>query len=267
MSGWLAAVALWALCGAGMGLALSVLGPASLPDGKGSRSRRPAARSPPVTPDSMLGLLLIAPGWPGNWRQGDQRRPGRHGLDAGGRAAAASEDPRAWALRNEIESTPDGEVPDIDAVFAAQGADDSDELAAARDELVEVITSIRRGPSDRRSSSLPSWPCWHWPHPAVASRSRTVDVTARPSLAPIIAAGLITGPRSCSGGRVNRGAQEFGRYEAADPCTALPDSYPGDGLDATVQRIAFRGLNGAACELGTGRPWCSRSIRSRESAT
>ena len=39
----------------------------------------------------------------------------------------------------------------------------------------------------------------------------------------------------------NRGAQEFGRYEAADPCAAPPDTYPGDGLDATVQRIALGG--------------------------
>jgi hypothetical protein len=51
----------------------------------------------------------------------------------------------------------------------------------------------------------------------------------------------------------NRGAQDFGRYEAADPCTAPPDTYPGDGIDATVQRIALGGLNGAACELGTSR--------------
>ena len=49
------------------------------------------------------------------------------------------------------------------------------------------------------------------------------------------------------------GAQDFGRYEAADPCTAGPDTYPGKGLDNTVQRIALGGLNGAACDLGTSR--------------
>ena len=88
----------------------------------------------------------------------------------------------------------------------------------------------------------------------MASRSRAVAVAIRPSLAPIVAAGLITG--AAVGFVVaewNRGAQEFGRYEAADPCTAPPDAYPGDGLDATVQRIALGGLNGAACELGTSR--------------
>ncbi len=32
-----------------------------------------------------------------------------------------------------------------------------------------------------------------------------------------------------------------------------PDPYPGNGLDATVQRIALGGLNGAACELDVSR--------------
>ena len=51
----------------------------------------------------------------------------------------------------------------------------------------------------------------------------------------------------------NGGPQLFGGYAGAHPCTAPPDAYPGDGLDATVQRIALGGLNGAACELGTSR--------------
>ena len=38
-----------------------------------------------------------------------------------------------------------------------------------------------------------------------------------------------------------------------DPCTAEPDQFPGDGLDASVQRIALSALNGAACELDTTR--------------
>jgi hypothetical protein len=49
-----------------------------------------------------------------------------------------------------------------------------------------------------------------------------------------------------------RGAWSFGEDETADPCVARP-SYPGDGLDATVQRIVLDGLDGAACELGTTR--------------
>ena len=49
------------------------------------------------------------------------------------------------------------------------------------------------------------------------------------------------------------GAADVGEYEAADPCTAPPDTYPGDGLDAIAQRIGLSALNGAACELGTSR--------------
>ena len=46
---------------------------------------------------------------------------------------------------------------------------------------------------------------------------------------------------------------DTGEFVAEDPCTAAPDQFPGDGLDASVQRIALSALNGAACELGTTR--------------
>ncbi len=254
VSGWLAAVA-FAFCGAGMGLALSVLGPASLPDGArpiAAASRSVAARHAGL----MLGLLLIAPVLAGQLEaKADQAALAGTASMLEAELPLRQKIPVAWALRNEIESTPDGEVPDIDAVFEAQGADDSDELAAARDDLVEVITAILTRAF--RSSFLIAAVLALLalvPILLVAWRSRTVAVAVRPSLAPIIAAGLITG--AAVGFVVaewNRGAQEFGRYEAADPCAAPPDTYPGSGLDATVQRIALGGLNGAACELGTSR--------------
>lgn len=49
------------------------------------------------------------------------------------------------------------------------------------------------------------------------------------------------------------GAPDTGEFVAEDPCTAAPDQFPGDGFDASVQRIALFALNGAACELGTTR--------------
>ena len=49
------------------------------------------------------------------------------------------------------------------------------------------------------------------------------------------------------------GGADTGEFVAEDPCTAAPDPFPGDGLDAAVQRIALSALNGAACELGTTR--------------
>ena len=102
--------------------------------------------------------------------------------------------PVAWALRNEIESTPDGEVPDIDAVFEGQGADDSEALATARDDLVEIITSILTRAF--RSSFLIAAALALValiPILLVAARSRPTAAARRPSLGPIIAAGLVTG--------------------------------------------------------------------------
>lgn len=48
------------------------------------------------------------------------------------------------------------------------------------------------------------------------------------------------------------GADEFGQAAVADPCTAEV-AFPGDGVDASVQRIVLSGLNGAACDLDTTR--------------
>lgn len=45
----------------------------------------------------------------------------------------------------------------------------------------------------------------------------------------------------------------MGEVVEADPCTATADPYSGDGLDATLQRIALGALNGAACDLGVSR--------------
>jgi hypothetical protein len=51
---------------------------------------------------------------------------------------------------------------------------------------------------------------------------------------------------------LSRGALDYGESIAADPC-AQRESFPGDGFEATLQRIALDGLDGAACELGTTR--------------
>ena len=48
------------------------------------------------------------------------------------------------------------------------------------------------------------------------------------------------------------GAADAGALAVRDPCEPRP-AFPGEGLDATLQRIVFDGLDGAACELGTTR--------------
>jgi hypothetical protein len=48
------------------------------------------------------------------------------------------------------------------------------------------------------------------------------------------------------------GALDYGERVERDPCTARVD-LPGEGFDATLQRIVLDGLDGAACELGSTR--------------
>ena len=48
------------------------------------------------------------------------------------------------------------------------------------------------------------------------------------------------------------GAADAGSLAVRDPCAARP-AYPGEGLDAVLQRIVLDGLDGAACELGASR--------------
>jgi hypothetical protein len=48
------------------------------------------------------------------------------------------------------------------------------------------------------------------------------------------------------------GARDYGRSTAADPCVPRA-AFPGEGFDATLQRIVLDGLDGAACELDTTR--------------
>lgn len=53
---------------------------------------------------------------------------------------------------------------------------------------------------------------------------------------------------------VRAGARDYGERTYVDPCTAPIDPFPqGSGLDGILQRIVLSALNGAACELGTGR--------------
>ncbi len=147
-------------------------------------------------------------------------------------------------------------MPDVDAVFEAQGAADKPALAAARDDLVGTIEAILTR-AFRSSFLIAAALALLALVPlllltvggAVAASDRS-----RAGPWPLLIAGVLTvGAVGFVVAEWNRGAQEFGQYEAADPCTASADTYPGKGLDGTVQRIALGGLNGAACDLGTSR--------------
>jgi hypothetical protein len=63
---------------------------------------------------------------------------------------------------------------------------------------------------------------------------------------------LSVGAVALIGVELANGAADAGALAVADPCEART-AYPGQGIDATLQRIVLDGLDGAACELGTTR--------------
>jgi hypothetical protein len=63
---------------------------------------------------------------------------------------------------------------------------------------------------------------------------------------------LLVGAVALIGLELANGAADAGALAVRDPCEPRP-AYPGQGIDATVQRIVLDGLDGAACELGTSR--------------
>jgi hypothetical protein len=63
---------------------------------------------------------------------------------------------------------------------------------------------------------------------------------------------LFAGAAALIGVELARGAARAGALAVRDPCEPR-EAFPGEGLDATVQRIVLDGLDGAACELGTTR--------------
>jgi MFS family permease len=254
VNGWLAALA-FAFCGAGMGLALGVLGPATLPDGTGllgAAGRSVAARHAGL----VLGLVLIAPLLAGNLesKANDASLAGTDTM-LESQLPLRQKVPLAWALRNEIERTPDGEVPDLDTVFEAQGANKDADIATVRDDLVSTIQAILTR-AFRSAFLLASLLALIAAAPLIVVGVRRAGAPApraMPLWPAVVGGVLVLAGAVYLGAEWAGGARDFGHYEAADACAAPPDTYPGNGLDATVQRIALGGLNGAACDLGASR--------------
>lgn len=252
----IAAIA-FTVCGAGFDLVHEVLDGAAVPaDG-------PAIRASAVSIGArhaglVLGLALIAPVLSSSLDAGIER------ATLGATQTMLSTDlelrdklPVTWALRTAIEEAPRGQVPDLAAEFDERGAEGNNAMARARDELMDTITDavtrsfrpafviaavlaalsalaalavVQRAPRRRRPWS---------------ARKRTWSGAGVGALT-VVALALL-------GVELANGARDTGEFVAQDPCTAPPDPYPGDGLDASIQRIALSALNGAACELDTTR--------------
>jgi hypothetical protein len=63
---------------------------------------------------------------------------------------------------------------------------------------------------------------------------------------------LLVGAGTLIAVELSQGAVDTGESEILAPCQEHP-SHPGDGIDATIQRVVLDGLEGAACRLGTTR--------------
>jgi hypothetical protein len=74
----------------------------------------------------------------------------------------------------------------------------------------------------------------------------------RRQIAVVVLVALFVGAGALIALEFANGAADAGALAVGDPCEPR-EAYPGEGLDAVVQRIVLDGLDGAACELGTTR--------------
>jgi MFS family permease len=249
------AAAALALCGIGFDLVGEVLGPVAVP------ADAPAVQAATTSVGArhaglVLGLIVIAPVLSSSLDAGIERATlgaTRSMLEA--ELELREKLPVTWALRTAIEEAPRGEVPDLGAVFDEQGAGTNPALAAARDGLMDTVTnSITRSfrPAFVAAAVLAAVAAV--PTALVTARRRGTTAQLRRGRGAGIAVGIAAAAAvGLVATEFAAGAATVGEFEAVDPCTASPDTYPGDGLDAAVQRIALSTLNGAACELGTTR--------------
>lgn len=295
----MAAVA-FAVCGAGFDLVHESLDDAAIPaDG-------PAVQASAVSIGArhaglVLGLALIAPVLSSSIDAGIERATlGATQTMLSTRLEVRDKIRVTWALRDQIEAAPKGQVPDLAAEFDERGAEGDNDLARARDELMTTVTDAvtrafrpafviaavlaalsalaavavaislgrsrngqgaRRGIARDQADRTGTWPApvagadreaWPAPDAGPGRRRRAQTARQRRAAAVGIAAVAAVGLGLLVVESAN-GARDVGEFVADDPCTATPDPYPGDGLDASIQRIALSALNGAACELGTTR--------------
>jgi len=75
-------------------------------------------------------------------------------------------------------------------------------------------------------------------------------VSRRTALGVLVA--LFVGAAGLIALELANGAADAGTLAIRDPCEPR-HPFPGEGIDATLQRIVSDGLDGAACDLGTSR--------------
>jgi hypothetical protein len=261
---WVAAAML--LCGLGLGMSLHALNPHALADGSGVRAATLTSAARHI--GLVLGLALIAPVLASQVTAAAGVAPlpaTKAMLDAP--IDAPTKVRIALDIRDLLAVASKGEVPDLGPVFEKNGAADDAEIAQLQADIEEGVQGVMTR-AFRDSFALAA---------GLAVLGGLVGLAAIGSAAPI---GAGRGPRRRSatfavlGGALVASVllpaaavavadPGFGSAEMADPCTAAPDPFPGDGFDATMQRLALSGLNGAACDLGISREELVLSLEPR----
>ncbi|MPY95938.1 MAG: MFS transporter [Acidimicrobiia bacterium] len=252
----LPALAGLAACGVGLGLASGLLGPPSV---AGSAPLPAAAATIGARHlGFVLGLAVIAPVLADDLESATSEAA-RAGTATVLDAAIPLQDkvPLTLDLRDVIEDTPRGRVPDLDAAFA--DLDDDESLAAVRHDLVTAIgDTITRAFRSAFLLAALLGALAVVPALVVATRARRAGAPApRAGPAPwatgLVAVGVV-GLAGLVGGELASGAVDLGRRQYVAPCAAPEDPFPeGSGIDGVLQRMTLSALHGAACELGTGR--------------
>jgi predicted MFS family arabinose efflux permease len=257
---WVAGSLAW--CGLGFGLLVGVLGPIAVPHAAGVRAATITSTARHL--GLVLGLALIAPVLSGAVLAAAERAPlpaTQAMLDAP--VGGVTKVRLALDIRDELDATPSGEVPDLGGVFARRGAGDDPRLAALAHDIEHAVATVLTR-SFRGSFAVAAGLAALAGLVAAVAIERARAVRRQRGLAgALVAGGLLAASLALPAGAVRAGAGDLGSFGLADPCTAPPDPYPGDGLDAAAQRLVLSGLNGAACELGLTREALVLSLEPR----
>lgn len=258
---WVAAAML--LCGFGLGMVLHALNPHALPHGSGVRAATLTSTARHL--GLVVGLALIAPVLSSQLLDAAEVAPlpaTKVMLDAP--IDGPTKIRIALDIRDVLDAASKGEVPDLGPVFAENGADDP-QVAQLQTDIEEGVQGvITRAFSD--SFALAA---------ALAALGGVVGVIAislsssaagaprRRGATAVVLGGALAAAVLLPAAAVQAASPDFGSSAVADPCTAGPDPFPGDGLDATIQRLVLSGLNGAACDLGVSREELVLSLEPR----
>ena len=251
VSSWWAAAAL-AVCGAGFGLLVPPLTEGSVA-GVGALARAGSVSVGARHVGLVLALAVVAPVLAADLDDaGDRATLNATQVILDARLGLQQKVPVAIDLSDEFARTPRGAVPDLEGVFAANGAADDPAVRQVRDDLVGAIeAALTRGfRAGYLISALfallalvPVALGWR------AARGRIARPPPR-ALAPLVV--LVVAGGALVAGAVAAGGPDLGRSTVADPCAERVRP-GGGGIDATVQGVVLDGLAGAACELSVSR--------------